>query len=147
MGVFVGVRPDSRTSKAITFFNEDDTTTVTFNRGLKGDNLIVTLAHEGRHAGDIANWLNFDHDLTNSIYDHNHYFREWRGWDVSSFMGQALGMKSVNAGSKDYEVWNKGWKAADRETLRSKGREAILNISGEHWYDTNTYSNEHRHRP
>jgi hypothetical protein len=116
-----------------------------FNRGLKGQDLIVTLAHEGRHGGDIANWLG-SHSST-SIYDHNHYFREMRAWSVSSFMGQALGMGSVNAGSKEYEVWNKGWKAADHEVLRSQGIRAILNISGLHWSDTDTYSKEHKHRP
>jgi RHS repeat-associated protein len=144
-GVFVGVKPDVKGSKATTLLNEDDTTTIMFNKGLKGDNLVVTLAHEGRHAGDITNWL--DSHSSSSVNDINHYYREWRAWDVSSFVGQALGMKNVNAGSNDYQVWNKGWKAVDRETLRSNGVQKILQYSNLKWNDTDFYSTEHKHRP
>jgi hypothetical protein len=146
-GVIVGVRNNVRGSKAYTRLNEDDTITVMFNNGLKGDKLTVTLAHEGRHVADAQAWLNAGHPAGGST-DLNHYAREQRAWFVSSYVAQALNLKSYGAGGgSEYNVWKRGWKAADRETLRSRGVGNVLRYMRLSPSDTDTYSQEHRHRP
>jgi hypothetical protein len=147
-GVLVGVAASNVFgSSARTLLNEDDTITVNFNPSLKGNDLAVTLTHEGRHVGDAQAWV-----MTHSVggpLDYNHFFREERAWYVSSYIAEALGMKreAPRGGGKEYEVWNRGWKAADRETLRSRGVSTILRYMGVKATDADTYSSEHKHRP
>jgi hypothetical protein len=71
-GVFVGVRPNAAGAAAITKLESDDTTTITFNEGLKGSELVAVLAHEGRHSADITNWLNSS-ECRGCPQDLNHY--------------------------------------------------------------------------
>jgi RHS repeat-associated protein len=147
-GVLVGVRDNVRGSQAITLLNDDDTVTVTFNVGLKDNNkLAVTLAHEGRHVGDDLAWA-ATHTVGGST-DLNHYAREQRAWNVSAYVAQGLNLKPYGpkGGGREYQVWNRGWKAAERDTLRSRGIERILRYSRLSANDTNTYSQEHQHRP
>jgi RHS repeat-associated protein len=146
--VNVGVRNNIRGSSAVTVLNEDDTITVTFNAGLKDNKLAVTLAHEGRHVGDAQAWLGDFHSAFSET-NLNHYAREQRAWNVSSYVAQALNLKSYapSGGGKEYQVWNRGWKAAERETKRSNGVETILRYSNLKPADTDTYSQEHSHLP
>lgn len=51
-----------------------------------------------------------------------------------------------HGGGKEFQVWNKGWKAADVETMRSKGVANILNYMNLKPTDTDTYSSEHHHK-
>jgi hypothetical protein len=51
-----------------------------------------------------------------------------------------------HGGGKEFQVWNKGWKAADVETMRSKGVANILNYMNLKPTDTDTYSHEHHHK-
>jgi hypothetical protein len=139
----VGLRSNRSGSRATTLLNADDTITVLFNAGLKGNQLAAVLAHEGRHVGDAQAWA-ATHSLGGPT-DLNHFAREQRAWYVSSYVAQALGMRSYGAGGADYNVWNRGWRAADRETLRSRGVANILRYSGLSASDTDTYSHEHNH--
>ncbi|MFV0388158.1 MAG: RHS repeat domain-containing protein [Pyrinomonadaceae bacterium] len=155
-GVVVGIRlnskgePISSGPRAITRLNGDDTVTVDFRIDGKSDRLTTTIAHEGRHVADDLAWVNAGHP-TGGDTDLNHYFREQRGWSVSSYVGQGLNLKSVSAGSdnsgKSYEVWSRGWKAAEIETKRAVGISNILTYMNLKSTDTDTYSNEHQHRP
>jgi hypothetical protein len=146
--VNVGVRNNVRGSSAITILNEDDTITVTFNAGLKDNRLAVTLAHEGRHVRDAQAWLG-DFHAAFSETNLNHYSREQRAWNVSSYVAQALNLKSYapSGGGKEYQVWNRGWKATERETKRSNGVNTILRYMNLKATDTDTYSQEHNHLP
>lgn len=119
-----------------------------FNIGLTGNQLAATVAHEGRHFADANVWLGTH--CTGCSTDLNHYFREQRAWYVSSVIAQALGMKNFapKGGGPEYQVWNRGWKAPDVQTLRSTGISNILkNLYMAAPSDTNTYSSEHTHRP
>ena len=146
-GVNVGVRGNVRGSAATTLVNEDDTITVTFNEGLKGDKLAVVSTHEGRHVADGMAWLATH--LTGGPTDLNHWEREWNGWFVSSYVAQGLGLKKYgpDGGGSEYQVWNTGWKEADRSINRLAGVARILQYSSLNRTDTDTYSREHRHRP
>jgi RHS repeat-associated protein len=149
-GVFIGIRNNTRGAKATARLKEDDTISVNFNINLKGDQLAVTIAHEGRHVADAQTWVNAGHP-TGGDTDMNHYFREQRAWNISSYVGQGLNLKKVSAGSdnsgKSYKVWSRGWKAAEIETKRANGIDNILTYSNLKPTDTDTYSNEHKHRP
>lgn len=136
-----------RGASATTGLNDDDTISVTFEAALKGNDLIVTLAHEGRHVFDYQEWL--EDEAVGGDRDLNHFATETNGWNVSSFVGQALGMKSVKpkGGDRDYEVWNRGWKEGERDTKRAHGIDTIMRYSNLHPTDTDTYSSEHHHRP
>jgi RHS repeat-associated protein len=127
---------------ATTLLNNNDTLTVMFGGSLRGDFLAATVAHEGVHVDQAQTWLAGGES---SIGDLNHYAREQAAWTVGSSIAQALGMKTFapHGGGSEYQVWNKGWKAADVQTLRSKGIANILNYSNLKPTDTDTYSNEH----
>jgi hypothetical protein len=145
-GVLVGVaRSDVPGSSARTLLNADDTVSVNFNPGLRGNELAATLAHEGRHVGDAQAWVWAGEPVGGQL-DLNHYSREQGAWYVSSYIAEALGMKryAPRGGGSEFQVWNSGWKAADRETLRSRGVNTILRYMGLSPTDTNTYSSEHR---
>jgi RHS repeat-associated protein len=130
---------------ASTLLNNDDTISVKFGSSVKGDFLTATVAHEGAHVDQGQTWLAGGEG---SVGDLNHYAREQAAWTVGSSIAQALGMKSYapHGGGTEYQAWNKGWKAADVQTLRSKGIGNILNFSNLKPADTDTYSNEHHHQ-
>ena len=60
-------------------------------------------------------------------------------------------MKSYapHGGDRSLQVWNKGWAAADIETLRAKGIQNVLNYMRDHSSDADmrkTYTDEHQHQ-
>ena len=132
---------------ATTLLNDNDTFSVKFGSGIKGDFLAATVLHEGVHIDQGNAWLNGGES---SVADINHFFREQGAWTLESSIARALGMKSLapHGGGSEYQVWNKGWKAADIETMRSKGVANILgpSLSNLKPTDTDTYSNEHHHK-
>jgi len=149
-GVFVGIRNGSVGAKATTLLQDDDTVSVDFNFNLKANQFAVTIAHEGRHVADAQAWVSAG-EPTGGDTDLNHFYREQRAWNVSSYVGQGLNLKKVSAGSdnsgRSYKVWSRGWKAAEVATKRANGIANILDYSNLKSTDTDTYSTEHRHRP
>jgi hypothetical protein len=147
--VSVGVTANAGGSSArVLLLAGSDQIQASFNIGLTGYQLAATVAHEGRHVADANAWLGTH--CTGCSTDLNHYFREQRAWYVSSVIAQALGMKNFapKGGGPEYQVWNRGWKAPDVQTLRSTGISNILkNLYMAAPSDTNTYSSEHPHRP
>ena len=132
---------------ADTLLMKDDTISVKFG-SLSGDRLTATVAHEGVHIEQANAWLDGGESSVGNL---NHFQREIPGWEAGSFVAQALGMKNFAPynGSRDMQVWNKGWKAADIETLRAKGIGNILDyMSRTPELKQNmlqTYSQEHSH--
>src|SRR6266481_2074032 len=144
-GVTVGTQSGHGGS---TILNDNDTISVKFGSSVKGDFLTATIAHEGAHVDQANAWLNGGES---SIGNLSHYAREQAAWAVGSSIAQALGMKSYApyGGGRDLQVWNKGWAAADIETLRSKGIGNILNYMRDHSSDADmqkTYTDEHHHQ-
>jgi len=96
------------------------------------------------HVSDAQDWVNAgepvgDHSTSVIIS------REDRAWYVSSYIAEALRMRSYapKGGGPEYQMWNSGWKAVDRDALRSRGVDNILKYMGLSATDTNTYSSEH----
>jgi len=146
--VSVGWSNQSGSSARVQLLANSDNIVASFNLNLTGNQLAATVAHEGRHVADANTWL-IGHFTTGAL-NMNHYFREMRAWNVSGVIAEALGMKQFapKGGGPEYQVWNRGWKAADVQTLRSTGISNILkNLYGASASDTNTYSSEHPHRP
>jgi len=140
--------PIFRALFCLSFFallNDNDTFSVKFGSGDKGNFLAATILHEGVHIDQGNAWLNGGES---SIADINHYFREQQAWNLEGSVARALGMNSLapHGGGKDFQVWNKGWKAADVETMRAKGVGNILNYMNLKPTDTDTYSSEHQHK-
>jgi RHS repeat-associated protein len=97
---------------------------VSFSSDQHGNALAVTIAHEGVHVNDNMDSETFGTDITQYETEHD-------AWMVSSYAAQGLGMRSYPAGTGDepfqkYQVWNKGWEAADVQTLRAKGVANVL---------------------
>ena len=133
--------------EATTLLNNDDTISVTLGADLGGDFLTATVAHEGAHVDQAQTWLD---NGEGSIGDLSHYEREQAAWAVGASVAQALGMKNLrpwgNATGSQYDVWNKGWRAADIETRRASGIQNILNYMRDTSSDADmrkTYSDEH----
>jgi RHS repeat-associated protein len=143
-GVNVGI--DS-TSGASTILNDNDTFSVKFGSGILNNAgfLAVTVDHEGIHVAQGNAWLDGGES---SAADINHYMRETAAWTVGSNLARALGMKSLApyGGGPEYQVWNRGWKAPDVETMRAKGLGNIMNYMSLKPTDTGTYSSEHHHK-
>lgn len=150
--VAVGVRDDASNSAASTELNSDDSVSVTFNRGLSGQELSTVVAHEGRHVADARAWVKGG-ECVGCAVDLNHFTRETRAWNVSSFVGQSLNRGSVKVGDDPVtgapigEVWNRGWRQVDLNTKRAAGITAIMKIMSLTATGTDTYSNEHHHHP
>jgi hypothetical protein len=130
-----------------TILNDNDTFSVKFGTGILKDAnfLAVTVDHEGVHVTQGTAWLDGGES---SVADINHYMREMGAWTVASDLSRALGMKSLapHGGGPEFQVWNKGWKAADFETMRSKGLATIMNYMSKTPTDTDSYSSEHHHK-
>jgi hypothetical protein len=126
--------------------NDNDTINVNFGSSLRsGDFFTATVAHEGTHVDQDQTWVLFGEG---PFEDFNHYAREAAAWEVGAEVAQALGMKCLrpHGGGSEFDVWNKGWKAADVQTLRSKGIGNILNqLYQATPSDTDTFSSEHHH--
>jgi RHS repeat-associated protein len=90
--------------------------TVTFdpskNQGMF--NQAINAAHEGQHVEDISDPRYASDSTTLSPFQ-----LEYRGYQTSSYAGQALGVNSLSYG-KDV-LWNSSWRAVDTQTLRDKG--------------------------
>jgi RHS repeat-associated protein len=143
-GVLVDVRKrDLAGGPAELMPNANGTMTVSFNSNLSGDKMIMSLSHEGAHALDLNNWMLAGKPVGGPL-DMNHYFIESHAWRVNSYMAEELGMSCYPQGNSRYQVWNKKWDAADRETFRSRGVSNILDekYSSGGILGTDTYSKE-----
>lgn len=124
-GTGVGANTDGR--------DMSDYIYVAFNAGHKGNDLIIDVAHEGSHVAD-----NQDFNDTHGMYgfggptDISQYETERRAYEVSSFVAQAVGKGSYpnnlegSSDSRKQQVWNSGWRVADRETKRSAGIDRLI---------------------
>jgi RHS repeat-associated protein len=109
--------------------------TVTIDDDTTGDNLTIAVAHEGRHVADaqaFATALTADiasggANAVAGSFNRTRYERETRGYSVSSYVAQALGLPNSNYGGN--EIWNNSWAAADRATKRAAGIQKHLKES------------------
>jgi RHS repeat-associated protein len=146
-----GLLADNVAAEARTSYFPFDTNTNTFtaqvevvlnNRG--SGNLAIDIAHEGRHVADaqaFAGALTADlaNQGVNAIagpLNRTRYDREVRAYLVSSYVAQGLGLPNLNYGGR--EVWNSGWRAADRATRRSTAIDTHLRESPTYRLTPNT---------
>lgn len=109
---------------------------VMFNKdSAKGDNFIISTAHEGKHVADFQAWL--ASPKAGGPTDLTDHALESRAYMVSSYVAQSLG-KSPHPGivsdQPKYHIWNSGWKEAERAEKRAKGVERFV----ERYYGTTT---------
>jgi len=123
-GVVVGQKDLSRTGNAAqTLLCKTGVITVDFQRGKEGDGLALDVAHEGQHVADDDSWLASGREVGGST-DLTHRDTEIAAYTTESLAAQAMGFRgSLVRGEqrKTYQIWNSGWKAADRETYRTRG--------------------------
>jgi RHS repeat-associated protein len=124
-----------------TILNKDDSISVNFGKDVSGNDLAVTVAHEGQHVEDGQQWVSAGHPL-GTMFDMNHYERETRAWGVSARIAQGLGMSHFgpHGGGSEYYVWNSSWHNVDHVNT------AIGNIVRDLYHqmpgDTDRYSKE-----
>jgi hypothetical protein len=138
-GVSVGIGSTKTSEAAVTTFVEGGFTSdangnvkpnisAVFNKNAKIE--VETVAHEGSHIADridfvnalepgmsYERWVNTPQNLTK-------YVTEVRAYQVSSSVAQAQGFQDLKPGG--YEIWNKGWKAAERNILRQQNIDKLL---------------------
>jgi len=91
---------------------------VTFNSKVSISGLDV--AHEGSHSADrqrLASAINAGRGegvFNDSSLNITKYATEFRAYKVSSAMAQSLGMSSLAYNNGKHEIWNSGWKGADK---------------------------------
>lgn len=118
--VSVGVRSLNRKgSRGSAWLTEEDVVAIEFNPGLEGDELAAVIAHEGVHAADFKGWLTGGTDYSLKA-------TEGLAWFVSSYVAQALGMRTYGPGGQAKEVWNRGWRRSDVSVLRARGVANII---------------------
>jgi hypothetical protein len=104
---------------------------VTFKAGLTPD--ANDVAHEGSHVADrqalaaAANAGAGDSVFENPSLNLTRYATESRAYRVSSYVAQALGLPNYNISG--YEVWNSGWRGAERQTKMAAGINDLLKSS------------------
>jgi hypothetical protein len=104
---------------------------VTFREGQTIDPEAV--GHEGSHVADRAELVSAltplmgVEDWVKSPLNLTKYATEYRAYGVSSAVAQGRGESTYNSGG--YEIWNKGWKEAERETKRANGINKLLKES------------------
>ncbi|MCW5963221.1 MAG: hypothetical protein KIT83_04205 [Bryobacterales bacterium] len=139
----IGVAADGAGRKVVTADNPTgQNMTVTFDLSqhtnisgaLDLGSLAVSAAHEGIHTGHGTAYVGaLPMDLTSAAaagvlagpLNLTKYATEFAAYSGSSFTAQGLGFGSLKVGG-NFEIWNSGWKAADVNTLRSNGINAVL---------------------
>ncbi len=123
-------------NKAVTEDNPTgQNTTVTFNIPRRGrrNSLAIATAHEGVHVRDgaaLSGALPTDLSDPSAIkilqgpLNLREYLAEKRAYEASAFAAQGLGFSSLKV--VGFEIWNSGWRAADANTLTTKGIDKIL---------------------
>jgi RHS repeat-associated protein len=85
--------------------------TAVLNQSLRGDDLTIAVAHEGRHLADAQAYAaaltaeaRGGPSATNSLANRTEYDREVRAYEVSGYTARGLGARSLSFGG--YEIWN-----------------------------------------
>ncbi len=76
----------------------------------------IDAAHEGTHVSDIG-----DPRYANSATTLSDFSLEHRGHQTSAWAAQALGVSPLAYDGGTNVIWNRGWAAADRQTLMDHG--------------------------
>jgi hypothetical protein len=103
---------------------------VTFHPDTRGDSLAIAAGHEGSHVADRRDFAGAAHagnDALNGPFNLSKYQTEFRAYTMSSVMAQGLGLPNLSQGR--HEIWNSGWSAAERATLRANGINEHLRTS------------------
>jgi hypothetical protein len=135
-GTEVGLHVDSNGHKVATSDNPTgQNIVVTLDPKKHGDSYdyALNVAHEGSHVADGSDVVGaLPADLTTAAasailggpLNRTQYATETSAYEVSSFAAQGLGLSSVKY--EGHEIWNSGWKEADRATKRSAGIDKFL---------------------
>jgi len=96
------------------------------------------MGHEGSHVADGSDLVgslplnaNLGSDpavmaALNGPLNLTKYVTETRAYETSSFIGQGRGAGSLTIGKAKHEIWNSGWREADRATRRTAGIDRVL---------------------
>lgn len=120
--VSVGMVASENDSSVAGFGERDGKIHIDLNLDLSDRNPAVTIAHEGSHVADYQELANARGTSNEPSKDISLYATEQRAYFVSSYAAQALQISPYYPGAqRDEQVWNKGWKANEREVKRANG--------------------------
>jgi len=146
-----GLLANNVAAEARTAYFPFDTNTNTFTAQVEvvlnqrgSGNLAIDIAHEGRHVADAQAFAGaLTADLANQGVNAiagplnlTSYDREVRAYLVSSYTAQGLGLPNLTVGRR--EIWNSGWREADRVDRRSRAIDAHLSESPTYHLTPNT---------
>ncbi len=110
---------------------------VTISENASGDDLKIAVAHEGQHVLDRQNFAtaaNFalafgypQSDILKAGFNPTVEQTETRAYRISSYVAQGLGLPNNEV--EGHRIWDAGWRAADRATLRDRAIHDLLTSS------------------
>jgi hypothetical protein len=135
----IGLKIDATGAKATTTDNptgQNITVTIDPAKQKSDNDYVFIVGHEGSHVADdsalvgaLPNTLN-DKAAYQTVLDGplnlTKYVTEKAAYEVISFVAQGRGAGVLTVGAGQYEVWNSGWKEADRATQRAAGINRVL---------------------
>lgn len=136
--VSIRLDPANQANKLTTANNptgQNITVTIDPAQTRSADDYVLNLGHEGSHVADGSELVGaLPTDLTdpraatvlNGTLNLTSYATETRAYEGASFIAQARGARSLTIGRAGHEIWNSGWRQADRTRLRTQGIDAVL---------------------
>lgn len=95
-----------------------------------------TIAHEGSHAADRTDFIgalptNLGSEAATKMFESSplnqtKYETEMRAYGVSAAVARGQGFDSLTIGKNKIEIWNSGWKEADRMKKQTEGINKVL---------------------
>ena len=132
----IGIQADSAGIKVVSDDNptgQNTVVTIDLSQNKDSSALAESIGHEGSHVADGATLvsilpsnLSASAGILTSPFNLTKYQTESRAYRVSAAVAQGLGYDSLTIGKAKYEIWNSGWKEADRPTKQAAGIDKVL---------------------
>jgi RHS repeat-associated protein len=112
---------------------QNTTVTIDLSQHKNASELAGTLGHEGSHVADVTTLvsilplnLNASAGILDSPFNLTKYQTEVRAYQVSAAVAQGQGYDYLKIGGAKYEIWNSGWRQADRPARQAAGIDQVL---------------------
>jgi hypothetical protein len=132
----VGIQADNAGIKLVSDDNptgQNTVVTIDLSQNKDSSELARSIGHEGSHVADGAALvsilplnLSASAGILASPFNLTKYQTEVRAYQVTAAVAQGQRYDSLTVGSAKYEIWNSGWKQADRSTMQAAGIDKVL---------------------